>query len=681
MRTVSTEFQRAINKGGPFYAYARINLVSGNTLYLDSQHDFYVSGNKYDHSFSSEFPIGEAVCKTITLGIDNHDDRYSEHDFDGAQIILYTEIDTTSNTVERLQEGVFTVMDALADDDIIEISASDNMHKADKTLQSTITYPATLQTIVNTICTECGLILGTPNFTNRDFRVLAKPKEMTCREMLGNVAQIAGGNALIDYTGKLVIKSYELDRVDIISGGMLDDTLSDSISGGQFNETVEDIISSGSFSEHLDYLVLSTYTTAPKVATDDVTITGVSYTYTLNHKTHTAIYGTEGYVIKVDNPLIYRRAQAGLEAIGQFIVGKTFRPFSGNFSPNPAVEIMDTVYLYDRKGNLYQSFITSNTFNYLGNSELSNDVPLAEKNKSVYHSNASKIYYELREAVDQEHTGWQAAVDQLETELDNASGLFETQEVQEDQSIIYYFHDKPTLSESQNIIKITSQALAISTDGGATYPTGITVDGNAIVTILQSVGINADWITTGTLKVGGANNADGLIDVYDHEDRFCGRIDNDGMTLSNGAQMVVNNTRTNESVTVGAERIILKNNTSSNNIISSGNNLRLESSNPSIAISVDVGGTLTATSATVYSATVNGAITASSATITGTGLNMSNSNLSNVNITGTVKSGGDSTFTGTVDFIYRITDIGGGRIQWDGGRLTIKNGLITNVQY
>ena len=60
---------------------------------------------------------------------------------------------------------------------------------------------------------------------------------------------------------------------------------------------------------------------------------------------------------------------------------------------------------------------------------------------------------------------------------------------------------------------------------------------------------------------------------------------------------------------------------------------------------------------------------------------MSNSDLSNVNITGTVKSGGDATFTGTVDFIYRITDIGGGRIQWDGGRLTIKNGLITNVQY
>lgn len=676
MRTVSTEFQRVINKGGPFYAYARINLVSGSTLYLDSQHDFYVSGNKYDHSFSSEFPIGEAVCKTITLGIDNHDDRYSEYDFDGAQIILYTEIDTTSNTVERLQEGVFTVMDAVADDDIIELSASDNMHKADKTLQSTITYPATLQTIVNTICTECGLVLGTPNFTNRDFRVLAKPKEMTCREMLGNVAQIAGGNALIDYTGKLVIKSYELDRVDIISGGVLDDDLSDSISGGQFNETVEDIISSGSFSEHLDYLVLNTYTTAPKVATDDVTVTGVSYTYTLNHETHTAIYGTEGYVIKVDNPLIYRRAQSGLEKIGQFIVGKTFRPFSGNFSPNPAVEIMDTVYLYDRKGNLYQSFITSNTFNYLGNSELSNDVPTAEKNKSVYHSNASKIYYELREAVDQEHTDWQAAVDQLETELDNASGLFETQEVQEDQSIIYYFHDKSTLSESQNIIKITSQALAISTDGGATYPTGITVDGNAIVNILSSVGINADWITTGTLKVGGANNADGLIDVYNSNDDFCGRIDNYGMTLSDGAQMVVNNTQTNESVTIGAERITLRNNTSSQAIISSGNNLNVRSATQGNPLSVNVAGALTANSATV-----GGAITASSATITGSGLNMSNKDLSNVNITGTVKSGGDSTVTTTVDFIYRITDIGGGRIQWDSGRLTIKNGLITNVQY
>ena len=62
-------------------------------------------------------------------------------------------------------------------------------------------------------------------------------------------------------------------------------------------------------------------------------------------------------------------------------------------------------------------------------------------------------------------------------------------------------HDKPTLEESQVVIKITAQAIGISTDGGETYPTGITVDGEAIIKILQTVGVNADWINTGAIQV------------------------------------------------------------------------------------------------------------------------------------------------------------------------------------
>ena len=61
------------------------------------------------------------------------------------------------------------------------------------------------------------------------------------------------------------------------------------------------------------------------------------------------------------------------------------------------------------------------------------------------------------------------------------------------------------------------------------------------------------------------------------------------------------------------------------------------------------------------------------------GIDMSNGDLQNVNLTGTVKSGGDSTYTGTVNFIKSIQDNGGGRITWYNGTATIKNGLITNI--
>ena len=85
--------------------------------------------------------------------------------------------------------------------------------------------------------------------------------------------------------------------------------------------------------------------------------------------------------------------------------------------------------------------------------------------------------------------------------MQNSSGLYETDEAQPDGSRVYYFHNKPTLKESDTVIKITSQALGISTDGGVSYPVGITVDGEAIVSILQTVGINADWINTGAIQV------------------------------------------------------------------------------------------------------------------------------------------------------------------------------------
>lgn len=670
MRAISNEFRKAIQSGGPFYAYAVITLMNGTQLHLNSQDDFFITGNKYDHSFSSAFPMGEAACKVLDLGINNSQDKYSLHDFDGAKIVLYTEVDTV-NAVSRMQEGVFEVTDSKSNGDIIELSASDNMHKTDIDMP-TVTYPATLREIVNAICTKCGIVLSTVYFNNWDYRVTVAPPEMTCREMLGYVAQVAGGNALIDYTGKLIFKAYakgQYESSHIVTGGNLGDNTSDVLSGGVFGDDLDTSILGGELDTDTDYILLSNYTTDPEIATDDIVITGVSYDYKRNKVTYTEMYGTEGYVLKLENPLIAGQISVGVRLIGTRIVGMKVRPFSGNFSPNPCIELMDTVYVVDRKGNIYQSFVTSNTFEYLGYSNIANETESPEQNKVKYKSNASAVYRQVQADIAEERTDWENAVEQLNEDLANASGLYETAEVQPDQSTIYYFHDKSTLTDSQIVIKITSQALAISTDGGQTYPTGITVDGNAVIAILQSAGINADWITSGTLKVGGTNNIDGQVDIYDSNNQICGTINNSGISVFGGAEISVG--LGNNYIDTLSSSIIFKNSTDTKTLSNSLDKLTLKQNSGSGDISVfEISSTLFSIYKRLF---VTAGIDVSM------GINMNNSDLTNVNFTGTVKSGGDSTYTGTVNFIKSIQNNGDGTITWYNGTMTIKNGLITNV--
>lgn len=91
--------------------------------------------------------------------------------------------------------------------------------------------------------------------------------------------------------------------------------------------------------------------------------------------------------------------------------------------------------------------------------------------------------------------------DKIAEIMKSAGGLYTTEETQEDGSIIFYLHNKPELSESGTVWKMTSDAFAVSTDGGKTWNAGITMDGELISKILTSIGVNANWINAGALNI------------------------------------------------------------------------------------------------------------------------------------------------------------------------------------
>lgn len=93
------------------------------------------------------------------------------------------------------------------------------------------------------------------------------------------------------------------------------------------------------------------------------------------------------------------------------------------------------------------------------------------------------------------------ANDRLDNLILGSGGVFTTEDEQEDGSIIYYLHDNVDLDKSKNVWKMTSEAFAVSTDGGQTWNAGVTVNGEIIAKILDTVGINANWINAGALNI------------------------------------------------------------------------------------------------------------------------------------------------------------------------------------
>lgn len=93
------------------------------------------------------------------------------------------------------------------------------------------------------------------------------------------------------------------------------------------------------------------------------------------------------------------------------------------------------------------------------------------------------------------------AIDKFNRDIANASGMYTTEELQPNGSTITYLHDKKMFAESTNIIKITSDSVGVSTDGGKTYPFGLYINGDLVSRILTAIGVNAEWINAGVIDL------------------------------------------------------------------------------------------------------------------------------------------------------------------------------------
>lgn len=476
MINVSNEFKTLMSERQDFKEYAEVTLANGTVLEL-TEDDFSIDNNSLvDSAGENSIPLGVALSRNVQLEIMNDDDHLSDYDFFGAKIRLFLTFELSS-TIEKIEYGTFTVTQPETYGSVVTIVGYDDMYKADKTYSTTLTFPATAKSVLIDSCDTCGILIGNSNFLHNDFQIPTMPSsEYTHRQIIGFIAMIACGNARIDRTGHLQIITYDFD----------------------YSTNIHDI-------ESYDSLTSDT---------NNVQVTGVQMTKTVTKTTtdedgneneedveELVKYGSDGYVLEIENPLVAGHEETLVSWIYERFKDVTFRGFTMDYISYPIAEFGDKIKITDWRGKSFYSVLTDVNFVFFGYTTLKNSAESPMRNQSNYTSSEQKALIQGKELVEREKTNRENAIKKLNETLKSGSGLYSTEEKQQDGSSIYYLHDKRSLAESRNVIKLTSDAIGFSTDGGKNYPYGFTITGEMITRLLYAEGINADYINTGALTV------------------------------------------------------------------------------------------------------------------------------------------------------------------------------------
>lgn len=524
MRNISSAFKTALeNDQRTYLEYADFVLENGTELHLTNEH-FWQNGFSIEDAVStgSTFQVGSAIINKATLVLNNIYEDFDEYDFFGATVTLSVGLELQNHT-EIITLGQYTVVNQPTyNGSLISIEMYDNMYKFDKPYSdSTLTYPASLDTIIRDACTLCGVTLITTDFPNKNFVVQSRPddEKLTFREMIAYIAQISGCYARCNQNGYLALGWF--DQVALTEA-----RAEDNVNGVHYIDSLYN----------------------KKFSTDDVVITGVRVSIEVErvsvpagseheqttYETASYLYGNEGYVIAIEgNPLISEdQIQTVAAYLGTRIVGFAFRTADISHGSDPSVEAGDVALCIDNKQRRYPILVSSTKFAVGSASSTSSIAEDPVRNSSARYTEATKNYVKLRELLAKEKTERERIIDDIDSRIENANGLYETAVPDGHGGVITYLHNKPDLEDSDIQIMVSDVGVTVTANGTAQSPTwyGLTVDGQLISNILTTVGINADWINTGQLVV----SRDGVETMFVDVDTGTVRIQGDSISITTG---------------------------------------------------------------------------------------------------------------------------------------------------
>lgn len=510
MRSTTVDYRRIIASGETRNWEITINLTlsDGTTLSIDET-DIMDNSFKVISASSgdSSFDIGSAIIGKCQFTLNNYDDRFTQYDFFNATAVVWIRL---VGDIQSTRLGFFTVDEPVFAGSLVSLELLDNMWKFDRPLP-TLNPPFTILSVVQTLCTYCGVTLSTTTFNGYNVIINSMPdNEMNCREMLQYLAMIGCNFCVIDSQGNLNIRWYNVESVPTgLDGGTFNTNTTpysdgDDADGGNFtNYSSGDSYDGGAFYDGT--VVYFSRLMTRNIGTDEIEITGVKFVIDETEY----LIGQNGYVLTLENPFVNaNNVTSVLNRIWDRLEGFKFRIFDVTALPDITPEVGDAVGV-SYKGTILYSYLTNFTFTpslvtaSLGAESVTRTLSVR------YNKNIQVAVEQARKEAEKEISDYDLIVQQMNLLAVNALGAYQNYEDLSTGGRVYYLSNMP-ITKTDNVCsfetgsvvyKLTGSGLFVSRDGGQTWVNGYDPEtGQLVINVLYAIGIHADWVVTGLLR-------------------------------------------------------------------------------------------------------------------------------------------------------------------------------------
>lgn len=439
--------------------------------------------------------MGCACSNKITINLINAPTNiaYDGADFTAEVGLL---IEDRPITYEWIPLGKFFGAEAETSNDFknLKLTAYDGFCKMTGKYNATVESETTLQAVYDDLRTQlytkCGVVLKErvlPEYSITNFPFL---EDVTYTQAIGYVAGCLGENARFDRKGELEFTWYS-DNGQIINR-------SQQYMNG-FKRTTD---------KELTITSLSTGTQEKPIVRGE---------------------GANGTNINFENPYI---TDAMASDIYNRINTFTYTPCQVKWRGNPAIQVGDMLQVFDKDNNAHIVLAMSHSLTIGGGCNSTIDC----KGKSETTSNFSNNFESTSKKIERIYKGLEKAILDATNKITGNSGgyvkLIDTNEDGSPDEIV--ISDLPILESGDPNVETAKRVWRWNKEGLGyayreagnayklgSYATAITADGQ----------INADFIATGTLTLGGTINDNGGLKLYDGSNALLCTLNKDGITI------------------------------------------------------------------------------------------------------------------------------------------------------